>query len=149
MLAALFMVPALPASRCDHCTVMYGWSGMSHVTCYHWGGPCWQVEYREPVASVGRMPGGRAKIEGGPNQSEEDTALLIEKAILPLFAPGFTQNVTVSSTATTQHSPTALCLEPSQRLLCWCVLTHDSATIQHRPTAYTWSPVKGFCVCVC
>ncbi|DBB10117.1 hypothetical protein WJX82_000225 [Trebouxia sp. C0006] len=56
------------------------------------------VEYREPVASVGRMPGGRAKIEGGPNQSEEDTALLIEKAILPLFAPGFTQNVTVTAT---------------------------------------------------
>ncbi len=95
------------------------------------------------------MPGGRAKIEGGPNQSEEDTALLIEKAILPLFAPGFTQNVTVSSTATTQHSPTALCLEPSQRLVSWCVLDHDSATIQHRPTAYPWSPVKGSCVGVC
>lgn len=42
------------------------------------------------------MPGGRGKLEGGPNQEEEDTALLIERAILPLFAPGFTQNVTVS-----------------------------------------------------
>ena len=52
------------------------------------------------------MPGGRAKTEGGPNQSEEDTALLIEKAILPLFAPGFTQNVTVSSTTINQDSPT-------------------------------------------
>ncbi|KAL0036610.1 hypothetical protein WJX79_002514 [Trebouxia sp. C0005] len=60
--------------------------------------PSITVEYREPVASVGRMPGGRAKTEGGPNQSEEDTALLIEKAILPLFAPGFTQNITVTAT---------------------------------------------------
>ncbi len=67
------------------------------------------------------MPGGRAKTEGGPNQSEEDTALLIEKAILPLFAPGFTQNVTVSSTAATQHSPTALRFEPRQTLLLVCV----------------------------
>jgi polyribonucleotide nucleotidyltransferase len=78
---------------------------MSHFTCYHRGVSRLQVEYREPVASVGRMPGGRAKTEGGPNQSEEDTALLIEKAILPLFAPGFTQNVTVSSSATMQDSP--------------------------------------------
>ena len=64
-----------------------------------------QVEYREPVASVGKMPGGRGKLEGGPNQEEEDTALLIEKAILPLFAPGFTQNVTVSFATLGKASP--------------------------------------------
>ena len=76
------------------------------------------------------MPGGRAKTEGGPNQSEEDTALLIEKAILPLFAPGFTQNVTVSSTTILK---TALRLEPTPKLLLVCVWTHGSATTQHRP----------------
>ncbi len=68
-----------------------------------------QVEYREPLSGVGKMPGGRSKTEGGPNDREEETALLIEQAILPLFAPGFTQNVTVSWTALQQWAPSLCC----------------------------------------
>ena len=56
-----------------------------------------QIEYREPLSGVGRMPGGRTKLEGGPNDREAETAMLIEKAIMPLFPAGFNQNVTVSA----------------------------------------------------
>lgn len=54
-----------------------------------------QVDYREPVAAVGKMPGGRSKNEGSPNERELDTALLIEQAVTPLFAAGFTDTVQV------------------------------------------------------
>ena len=55
-----------------------------------------QLEYREPLSGVGRMPGGRSKSEGGPNDREAETAMLIEKAIMPLFPAGFNHNITVS-----------------------------------------------------
>lgn len=58
---------------------------------------CLQVEYREPLSGVGRMPGGRSKSEGGPNDREAETAMLIEKAIMPLFPAGFNHNLTVSA----------------------------------------------------
>ncbi|KAL3159491.1 hypothetical protein ABBQ38_009910 [Trebouxia sp. C0009 RCD-2024] len=54
------------------------------------------VEYREPLSGVGRMPGGRSKSEGGPNDREAETAMLIEKAIMPLFPAGFNHNLTVT-----------------------------------------------------
>ena len=57
-----------------------------------------QVDYREPVAAVGRMPGGRSKSEGPPNEREHDTAILIEQAVTPLFPVGFTDNVQVRLT---------------------------------------------------
>lgn len=43
------------------------------------------------------MPGGRSKSEGGPNDREAETAMLIEKAIMPLFPAGFNHNVMVST----------------------------------------------------
>ena len=49
------------------------------------------------MSGVGRMPGGRTKSEGGPNDREAETAMLIEKAIMPLFPAGFNHNVTVSA----------------------------------------------------
>ena len=45
------------------------------------------------------MPGSRSRTEGSPNDREVDTASLVEKAIMPMFAPGFTGNVTVSNEA--------------------------------------------------
>ena len=58
-----------------------------------------QVDYREPLSGAGRMPGSRSRTEGSPNDREVDTASLVEKAIMPMFAPGFTGNVTVSNEA--------------------------------------------------
>ena len=83
-----------------------------------------QVDYREPLSGVGRMPGGRSKSEGGPNDREEETAMLIEKAILPLFKPGFTQNVTVSLGAVlaSLHSPTAAYLSILCSLTCFAMV---------------------------
>lgn len=72
-----------------------------------------QVDYREPMAAVGRMPGGRSKLEGSPNEREHETALLIEQSIAPLFAPGFSDNIQVSLT---QEAPSQ---EPSNTLHCF------------------------------
>ena len=88
---------------------------------------CLQIEYREPLSGVGRMPGGRSKTEGGPNDREAETAMLIEKAIMPLFPPGFNHNLTVGGHVSPCHSVYLCCLSylhcPGKGVQAHCLLS--------------------------
>lgn len=55
---------------------------------------------------MGKMPGGRFKTDGGPNDRELETAMLIEQAVMPLFPVGFTDNVQVRYP---QHRTLVMC----------------------------------------
>src|SRR5258706_442881 len=48
-----------------------------------------QVEYREKVSAVGRIPGGFFKREGKPSEKEVLTSRLIDRPIRPLFPEGY------------------------------------------------------------
>ncbi|MBI3189042.1 MAG: polyribonucleotide nucleotidyltransferase, partial [Ignavibacteriales bacterium] len=48
-----------------------------------------QVEYREKIASVGKIPGGFFKREGKPSEKEVLSARLIDRPIRPMFPESF------------------------------------------------------------
>jgi polyribonucleotide nucleotidyltransferase len=53
------------------------------------------VDYREPVHSAGRIPGGYIKREGRPSERETLVSRLIDRSIRPLFPKDFRDEVQV------------------------------------------------------
>src|SRR6202049_4431691 len=47
------------------------------------------VDYQEKTFAAGKIPGGFFKREGRPSEKETLTSRLIDRAIRPLFVPGF------------------------------------------------------------
>jgi polyribonucleotide nucleotidyltransferase len=48
-----------------------------------------QMGYRERLYAVGKIPSTYNKQEGGPKEREVETMVAMERALRPLFAPGF------------------------------------------------------------
>ncbi len=55
-------------------------------------------DYRERTAAAGKFPGGFIKREGRPTTKETLTSRLIDRPVRPMFAPGFMDEVQVTST---------------------------------------------------
>ncbi len=53
------------------------------------------VDYREHFAAAGKIPGGFFKRDGKPNEYEILTSRLVDRALRPMFADGFTSEVQV------------------------------------------------------
>ncbi len=53
------------------------------------------VDYREKFSSAGKIPGGFIKREGRPSDKEVLTSRLVDRAIRPLFADGFLNEVQI------------------------------------------------------
>jgi polyribonucleotide nucleotidyltransferase len=71
------------------------------------------VDYREQLASVGRIPGGYMKREGKPSDEEVLVGRLIDRAIRPLFPVNYFDKVQVSVTVYSvdkEHMPHPLAL---------------------------------------
>ncbi len=54
------------------------------------------VEYKEPKAAAGKIPGGFFKREGKPRRKETLTCRLIDRPLRPLFPKGYTDEVQIS-----------------------------------------------------